>query len=264
MLTANHTAHIQSVGRALDVLECLASAEGGMALSELAKRVNLLPTTLHNILKTLRLRGYVDQDPQSARYRLGLKCYDVARSAMQGRSLPDLARPFLQKLASEVDESVVLSVLEQSEVYFIANVPSQHILAVTYNRTWAKDGYNTASGRAILAFSDKEIVDRYVSAHPLPASTQSGLRSREELDAELSRIRRDGYALLRREGDTSICAVAAPIRDFSCKVVAGVGLSLPAVRFRGAHREKIISSLLRMASAISTQLGAPSFREISA
>ncbi len=256
MLSANHTAHIQSVARALDILECLAAAEGGIALSEIARRLGLRPSTIHNILKTMRLRGYVDQDPQSSRYRLGLHCYDLARGALRGRNLPELARPLVQILAADVDETILLSVIEQSEIYFIANVPSRQILAVTYNRTWAKDGYNTASGRVLLAFSDAHVVDRYVAAHPLAESTNSEIRSREDLDRELLKIRREGYAVLRREADTAVCAVAAPIRDFSDEVVAGIGLSLPAVRFHGDHRKKVIDSLLRTADAISRQLGA--------
>ena len=257
MLTMNHSAHIQSVARALDLLECLASVEGGMALSELAKRLNLRATTIHNILKTLRLRGYVTQEADGARYRLGLKCYDLARNAMRERNLPELARTSLQKLAAEADETVVLSVLEQSEVYFIAHVASQQMLAVTYNRTWAKDGYFTASGRVLLAFADAITLDRYVAAHPLPSSTQSGLQSREELERELAKVRREGYAMLRREGATAVCAVAAPIHDFSGKVIAGVGLSLPALRFHGEHRKTVIDSLCRTASEISQQLGGP-------
>jgi DNA-binding IclR family transcriptional regulator len=226
-----------------------------MSLSELARSLKLRPSTVHNIVKTLRLRGYVHQEANGARYRLGLRCYELARGVMLGRNLPELARPFLQKLATEVDETVVLSVLEQSEVYFIAHVLSQQMLAVTYNRTWMKDGYNTASGRALLAFSESDVVDRYVAAHPLPGTTQSELRRREDLDRELAKARREGYAMLRREGATAICAVAAPIRDFSGKVIAGVGLSLPALRFHGDHRKKIIHSLLRTAEEISRQLG---------
>lgn len=257
MLTANHTAHIQSVGRALDLLECLASTSGGMALSELARRLNLRPTTVHNILKTLRLRGYVDQEPESLRYRLGLKCYDLARGALRGRNLPEMALPFLRKLAAEVDETVVLSVLEQSELYFIVSVPSQQMLAVNYNRNWVQDGYHTASGRVLLAFADPDVLERYVAAHPLNTSTKCGLRSRADLERELAKIRKDGYAILRREGATAVCAVAAPIRDFSGKVIAGVGLSLPALRFHGAHRKKIIHSLLHTAAEISQQFGCP-------
>ena len=255
MLVENHSAHIQSVARALDLLECLAAAEGGMALSELAKRLALRPTTVHNILKTLRLRGYVSQEGDGARYRLGLRCYDLARGALRERNLPELARHFLQKLAAEVDETVVLSMLEQSELYFIAHVPSQQMLAVTYNRTWVQDGYHTASGRALLAFTDEDVVSRYVATHPLPSSTQSDLRSRADLERELAKIRKDGFAILRREGATAVCAVAAPIHDFSGKVIAGVGLSLPALRFHGEHRKTVVDSLCRTASQISQQLG---------
>ena len=257
MLTGTHSAHIQSVARALDLLECLAAAEGGMALSELAKRLSLRPTTVHNILKTLRLRGYVSQDGDGARYRLGLRCYDLARGALRERNLPELARHFLRSLAADVDETIVLSVLEQSEVYFIAHVPGQQMLAVTYNRTWAKDGYFTASGRALLAFADENTLDRYVAAHPLPGSTQSGLKTRDDLERELAKARRDGFAMLYREGATEICAIAAPIRDFSGTVIAAVGLSLPAVRFHGEHRKKVIDSLCRTATDISQQLGGP-------
>jgi len=251
----NQKAGVQSVERALSILETLGRNRAPMGVTRLAQSLGLKVPTVHNLLKTLTAHGYVVKEDDTAQYRLGFSCATLGRAYLRATPLPQIAAPFLQKLARELDETVIMAVMEHGEILFVMRVPSRKMLAVNFGRSWVKDGYASVCGRILLAFAPPERLDVYVRSHPVKESQAHDVKSRRDLDKILEKIRRDEFVFQWRENNTVI-AMAAPIRDFTGDVVASVGLAMPAVRFPKNRRKEIADAVKRTARDISSQLGA--------
>jgi IclR family pca regulon transcriptional regulator len=244
---------VQSVGRAFDILELLGRAEGGLGVTELARRLELKTPTVHNLLRTLTARGYAAKD-EDQKYRLSHECGRLGGMYLDNLRVPEVARPAIQELALDLDESVVLGMMVHGEIVFTARASGSRMLAVNFEHAVVQFGYTSVCGRVILAHLDPEAREAYLSLHPVKKGKCEDIRNRRELDRVLARARRDGYLDYWRENDT-VLAIAAPIRDFTGEVVAAVGLGMPGVRFRKSHRSRIIKAVKKTADDISSELG---------
>jgi len=245
---------VQSVERAFDILEALAPAEDGLGVTDLARALGLKTPTVHNLLRTLVARGYAAKDEDTRRYRLGHRCAALGLAFGRGLRLPEAAEPHLRELSGELNESIVLGVLEQGEVAFLARVEARRMLAVNFDHAPVSDGYSTVCGRVLLAYLTPEALKAYVAAHPVARSRAEGIRSRKALDAVLAEVRGQGYCAYWRERNT-VLAIAAPVFDAEDVAVAAVGVALPGFRFREPERGRIVDAVRRAADRISTDLG---------
>ena len=245
---------VQSVSRALDILEVLGVAERGLGVTELAKRLGLKAPTTHNLLRTLVARGYVAKDASTQRYRLGFHCAQLGRAYGQTLRIPDVARPAIEELARRLNESVVVAAMEQGEIVFVARASGNQMLAVNFERSWVKVGYTSVCGRVLLAHVPERELQSYLESHPIRKGESEDLSSRKGLDRILAEARRDGHLEYWRDND-SVLAIAAPIRDYTGAVVASVGLGMPGVRFKRSERKTIVDAVMATAAAISGALG---------
>ena len=245
---------IQSVVRAIDILEVLAAAEHGLGVTELAKQLGLKVPTSHNLLRTLMAKGYVSQERQTQRYRLGLNCAQLGRAYRHMLRVPEVARPAIEQLALRLNESVVVAAMEQGEILFVARALGNQMLAVNFERSWVKTGYTSVCGRVLLAHLPQAELERYVGAHPIKQGEVEDIRNRRQLDGILEQARSDGHLEYWRDSNT-VLAIAAPIRDFTKDVVASVGLGMPGVRFKESERETVVGAVTETAKQISVELG---------
>jgi DNA-binding IclR family transcriptional regulator len=251
--TGKDSGLVQSVGRALDILELLGRAEGGLGVTELARRLELKTPTAHNLLRTLSARGYAAKG-EDQRYRLSCECGRLGGMYLDNLRVPEIARPAIEELALDLNESVILGMMVHGEIAFVARASGSRMLSVNFEPSVVRFGYTSVCGRVVLAHLDPEALEAYVASHPVAKSHCEDIRSRRDLDQVLARARRDGYLDYWRENNT-VLAIAAPIRDYTDKVVAAVGLGMPGVRFRKSHRSRIIKAVQRTASVISSELG---------
>jgi len=256
MLNSRSGHHVQSVGRALDILEALAGADEALGVTELARALGLKTPTTHNLLRTLVDRGYVARDEATRKYRLGHRCAALGEAFERALRLPDVAEPHLRALSGELNESIVLGVLEQGEVVFVARVEARRMLAVNFDHASVADGYNTVCWRVLLAHLSPEALRAYVAAHPIARSRAEDIGSRRALTRVLAQARRLGYCAYWRERHT-VLAIAAPVLDATGRAVAAVGVALPGSRFRERDRGRIVDAVCRAADRISTELGWP-------
>jgi DNA-binding IclR family transcriptional regulator len=244
---------VQSVGRALDILEALGRTEGGLGVTELARRLELKPPTVHNLLRTLTARGYVAKGDDQG-YRLSFECGRLGGAYLRNLRVPEVARPAVEELAFELDESVVLGMMVHGEIAFVARAPGSRMLSVNFEPSVVRFGYTSVCGRVILAHLPRERLEEYIASHPVGKAGCEDIQKRRELDRVLARARRDGYLDYWRENNT-VLAIAAPIRDFTGEVVAAVGLGMPGVRFKKSRRPGLIRAVKGTASDISSRLG---------
>ena len=246
---------VQSVTRALRILDTVAKSVSGVGVRELARNAGLKVPTAHGLIKTLAAEGYLSQNDDTGKYYLGHKCFALAGACSRSRTLPGVAVRHLDALATGTGETVFLAMMRGREIVWAAHAMGTRQLVANLEDYPPPDPYETVTGRTLLAFASQDRLDEFVDAHPIRESTGEQIRTRVDLDEELGAIREHGYAVIRRRQADSLSAVAAPIRGSTGTVIAAVGISLPSARFRKPHMTTVLEGVCRTAVSISKELG---------
>ncbi|HEX3010429.1 MAG TPA: IclR family transcriptional regulator [Syntrophomonadaceae bacterium] len=255
----NNRRTVQSVERTLDIIEALAEHDTPVSLSELAQTVNLNPSTVHRLLGTLMVRGFVDQDEHS-HYKLSLKIYYIGNAATYSMDIRKIAAPFMQELWNMCNETVNLAVLDQGEVTYIDQLESNNIVIVKMFARVGSRGpaYCTGSGKVLLSGLTEDIFARYLNQTKLQKFTGDTITERVMLAKEIERVRKDGYALDLGERDEGVRCVAAPIKDQYNRIIAALSVSGPNMRMTASYvNNELVPLVKEMAGRISRQLGCP-------
>jgi IclR family acetate operon transcriptional repressor len=239
---------VQSVDRALDVLEALAQGGGPTGVAEVAVLTGLPQGTVHRLLQSLQQRGYVRREA-SRKYSLGASTVRLADAAQ--RSLVRSARPFLAELVALSGETANLAVLEGDDVVYVAQVPSPHTL-----RMFAEVGrhvppHSTAVGKVLLAGLPRDRALAVLRRTGLPARTPGTITDAEAFAAELDRVQATGWAADEEEQEVGVRCVAVPVGDPG-GVVAALSLSGPADRFAGGRTEGLVAEMQRVSRAFAS------------
>jgi DNA-binding IclR family transcriptional regulator len=247
---------VQSVERAFDLLESLA-AGGEQGVTELARRTGLVPSTAHRLLGTLTKRGYVTHRAESGRYLLGYKLVELASVGGFGLSrLRTVARAHLEAIQRATGESVNLVVLEGDQVVYVDQVEGSRSVRMFTAVGTAAPAHTTAAGKAIMAYSEPELVTRlYADREPLPRLTPRTLITVDALRDDFERIRRRGYALDNEEHEEGVGCVATPLFDHTGQPCAAISVSGPTARILHADTAELGALLLDHAATISAALG---------
>jgi DNA-binding IclR family transcriptional regulator len=240
-------AGLRSVNNALSILEAFTVDRSDVGVTELARTLGLGKSTVHRLLASLAARGYVRKDPQTDRYRLGLKVVEVGALAVTQLTIREVTGPLLRRLVAATRETVHLGVLEGGEVVYVDKIESQQTLQM-YSRIGRRGPLHcTALGKALLAFEPEEVVERYVRRRHR-AYTPATITDAEALRRELGRVRASGVALDDEEFEVGLKCIAAPVRDHGGLVVASLGIAGPAVRLP-AERMAALADTVRAAAA---------------
>lgn len=246
---------VQSVVRALSLLEALASGNGEIGIAELGKRVGLHVSTAHRLLATLSRRGYVQQNPETGRYGLGPKAFHLSQAYLDQIELRKVARPFLERMREATGETANLVVLDQGEAFYLDKAESPQTLRVFTRIGHRAPLHCTAVGKALLAHMPEVQRRRYLQRNRLRPLTRNSITSRAALERELRRVRAKGYALDREECEEGACCVGVPVRNFTGEVVAAIGISGPATRLHPRRIEEVLPTVRATGAQVSFQLG---------
>jgi DNA-binding IclR family transcriptional regulator len=247
---------LQTLKRGLDLLDALDRGAGDPSLTELADRLGESQTVVFRLLRTLEDAGFVERDPRSKRYRVGLRVWEVGSRAMAHAGLLDVARPAILGLARATGETSHLSIVRGTDTVYVDVVDGGEPLRVNADPGMRVPIYLTASGKAILAHREEALV-RAVVAAGMPRMTPATITTAAQLAARLEEIRRTGVSINREERRPDISAVAAPVFDRTGACVAAAGVSGPALRFRGDRLERTVEAVRGAAADISARLGHP-------
>lgn len=245
---------IQSVGRALDVLEAFTPTEGQLGVTELSRRLKLHKNNVFRVLATLETRGYVEQDKASGNYRLGLKTFEVASVFTHHLGLVRQARPVLEHLAQATAETAGLGVLEGRWVVCVDVVETGQPVRVVSQLGRRVPGHASALGKAQLAFRSREDLDElFEAAGGLVACTARTLVDPARLREDLARVVERELALEDEELEPGVRAAAAPVRDYARRVVGAVGIRGPAFRLPVERLEGDLGARIRAAAQQASQ-----------
>jgi IclR family transcriptional regulator, acetate operon repressor len=246
---AKNTSQIQSVDRSLTILEHLSKGAG--SVSEVAKALKIHKSTAFRLLATLEQHGFVSQEAERGKYRLGMTLVHLAATVTADLDLVKLARPVCEKLSEQVQETVNLAVLEHNAVINIDQVIGSTSI-VSVNWVGKRNPLTcTSTGKVLLAFTanTKDILKN------LEPCTKHSITKMNILEKQLDDIRQKGYGFTLEELELGLNAVAAPIWSFKGEVVAAICISGPSYRL---SKERIpeLGELTKQAGLeISRKLG---------
>ena len=237
---------VQSVDRALLLLELLAQSGGRLPISDLSARSGLSLGTVHRLLASLSARGYVRQDADR-RYALGTALLPLGDAAT--RLLSSWAMPFLHQLAEACGETSNLAVLEDDHVIYVAQAPGRHRMRMFTEVGRRVLPHSTAVGKVLLAWQDDEQVRRIVTRLGLPPRTPSTLTTMGALRAELAGVRERGWAVDDEEEELGVRCLAVPVGP-GRGAVASVSVSAPATRLEVGQPD-VVAALQRIAGDLA-------------
>ena len=239
------TPRIQSVARAVAVLDTIARSAAGTTAQEISAEVGLSRATTYHLLQTLSAVGYVSAG-EGRRYRLALGVSALVQ-AFERHVLPEDLLPLARALASRTGESTYVAARRGPGLNLLTSVPGHHQVAVATSPLGPiAHGHARASGKLLLALAPEDARERYLAAHPLQRITRMTITSRAALLDAFARIRSDGYAYDEEEYAEGVCCLAAPLGRGG--VAYALVLSAPRERYR-AHRDEYKRALLEVAGA---------------
>lgn len=246
--------YIQSVDRALSILELFSNQKAEIGVSDIARLLSLNKSTTFGLLCTLERRGYVEQNPDNGRYRLGMKTIELGQQKLSAFNIGQIAHPILKALVDQVGETVHLAIYDRGEVIYIDKVECDNALSIASFIGKRNPAYCTGVGKCLLAFQSEEEITRVLSG-VLEIRTPKTITDRKKLRDELEIIRKSDRAYDDEEFSLGLFCFAAPVRDRKGAVCAAVSISMPTIRMNPAKRTFFEDSVSASAKAISEALG---------
>ena len=246
---------IQSVLKALDVLDCLSSAERPLSAQEVAQRCLLSRPTAYRHLVTLLTRDYVTTFEDDRYYQIGPKVLGLSKSFLDRLDLPELAKADMRELSRVSQETVHLAVLDRTEILYVAKVDGPQAVRM-YSAIGTRNPlYCTAMGKAILAFLPIEKRTKLLDQVALVPRTPNTITDPVALDQHLELVRGHGYAIDDVEFEEGIRCLGAPIFNHTGRVIAAISISGPAYRLSNSRLQELSGQVTETSEAISSKLG---------
>lgn len=241
---------IQVIDRAANLLDALAAGSDPMSLKVLSAETQLHPSTAFRILASLTTHGFVERT-DNGRYQLGIKLLKYASRVQEKVDLLQEARPVMERLRMEVDETVNLSVREGDEVVYIERTTPNRMMRVDQLIGSRAPLHVTASGKLFLAEGGQKTCSEYARRTGLPRYTPNTITDAIKLWSEVETVHRRGYAVDNEELEQGVSCIGVPIRDNHGTIVAGLSISAPRAR----RSDTWLPLILQAGAEISNRLG---------
>jgi IclR family pca regulon transcriptional regulator len=225
----------QSLARGLAILSAFTAGRPLLGVSELSRELGLGRSTTHRYVATLALLGYLQQDADTKRYRLGLRVLDLGFSALNSMELREISAPYLQRLSDETGHTVNMAILDGNDVVYIERCRSaregQRSIDLNLHVGSRLPAYCTSLGKALLAYLGDGEREAVVAASELVQRGPNTLTDRDELARNLKRVRETGLAINDEELAYGLRSIAAPVRAQDGRAVAAINIA--------AHRSMV-------------------------
>jgi len=246
---------VQSLVRALRLLELLAEDDDGYRLVDIAERAGLSTSTTHRLLTTLEQKRFVQFDREASLWHVGVQCFAVGAAFARRRRIAELALPVMRKLRDAVGETVNLGLADQGDVVFLTQVESRELM-----RAMGRPGGRlplacTAMGQAILAAMSDQDVSAYLQKYGLPRLTPNSIARPTKLHQALAETRRTGYAVDHEENAAGLRCVAGVIHDEHRRPIAAVSIAGPTVRVTLRRVPEVGRAVMAAAREITLAIG---------
>ncbi len=246
----------QSLRRGLEILDFLAACGGQTSVSEAAAHLAVDRSTSSRLLATLADVGYVVQDPDTQRYRLGTKLLRIGSVLLDSLDVREASHDQLRAVARATGEPAHLAVLEGTEAVFLDQCPGTAVITVNTGDVGSRDPlYCTAVGRALLADLEDQEIRRLLADVDLVRLTPRTITTMPELLSVVDQVRVDGYAFEVEESHVGVHCLAAPVRSYTGRAVAAIGISGPRERAERIGEKRLAEIVTAAAAEISKRMG---------
>src|SRR5215468_3633531 len=250
---------VQSLGRAFAILEQVARHREGIGLAELSKLVGLHNSTTFHLAKTMVSLGYIRQERETKRYRVGRPLFALAASALDEIEMVNVATPILEDLSRETGESSHFAVRMGDAVVVIARTSGPGAFQLTDRVGVVRPAHCTALGKIILASLRPDQLKRFLERVELKPSTRKSITEPSVLLREIAEIRRSALAFDDGEFNPEVRCVAVPVYNFTGDVVGALGISGPIWRMTDQILQGRAKAVKTAANRLSAEFGASSF-----
>jgi DNA-binding IclR family transcriptional regulator len=243
-----------AVERALSMLEAIAQEPEGLSNAEISRKLQIPKSSASYILRTLVQRSYLNRDPQTGKYRVGLKILSLSRGALSGLDVREVALPIMRHLMEKTNLTCHLAILDGPEAVYIEKVEPQGFIKMD---TWVGRRmrvHATSVGKALVAYIPQERLEKILSSG-MEKRTSKTITTVPRFLKELDRVRTQGYAVDDEENNMGARCVGAPIFNQSGAIEASLGLSGTTQHVNAQTMTRIVEALKDAARHISMQLG---------
>jgi len=245
---------INSIDRAVKVIEMLSEHPRGLKLTELSTRLGINPSSAHHLLNTLLPYDYIAQDPDTKKYLLGFRFLEISRRIMDNMDIRKVARQYLEALRRETREAVHLVVLRGNKVVYLDKIDNPGGLSLATYIGFATDPHAAAGGKVLLAGLPTNTVQEIYQNRMLKNYGKKTITNLSLLLEELETVRTRGYAIDDEEYYEGVRCIAAPIRSGG-RVVAAISVtgSIFAITMERIERE-LKDQVKKTADQISAEI----------
>jgi IclR family pca regulon transcriptional regulator len=244
---------IDSVEKALRLLQSFSPEHPAMTLSEAAELTGLSRATARRILLTLSRLGFATSDGR--KFQLTPRVLRLGYSYLSTQPWWEHAQPQMRALADELRESCSIATLDGPDIVYVARVPGSRSMSITLNTGSRLPAYPTSMGRVLLAALPETTLESYMDGVTLETLTPHTITDPAKLRDELARVREQGYALVDGEREEGVRSAAAPLRNHSGQVIAALNVSVNAARISlDDLRSRCVPRVVATAESISAEV----------
>ncbi|MFC0271803.1 IclR family transcriptional regulator [Metabacillus herbersteinensis] len=248
--------NVQSLERALTLLNVLSDYPDGIQITRLSDQVGLSKSTTHRLLSTLLNMNYVVKDGETDRYKLGYQLIYLSRNILGNVNVIQIAQPFLKNLSEDVNETIHLCIEDNGEVMYVDKIESNQTIRMFSRIGSRAPMYCTAVGKILLSGMSGDNYEEVVERTDFKTKTPKTITTKDRLTEEVETVIKQGYALDNIENEEGIRCIAAPIWDFQGKVIASFSISGPSNRITMERvNDELVRKVRETSMIISRQLG---------
>ena len=244
---------IRAVDRALDILMCFTRQIPRLTMTQIADQAGMNKSTVHRLLGTLEKKRFVQRDPATGLYQLGIRLFQMAYLTLEQSDLRRLAAPIMQHLCEQYKETITLSVIDDTDLIFLEVIESPQRVKLAASTGQRLPALSTAAGKAMLAHMPNEVVLSFLE-RGMQKFTQFTITRKDAFMENLEKARKQGFAISMQEFEDGINAVAAPILDTNNYPIAAITVAGPAYRLTWELMLKLGPSVMTAAQAIAQEV----------
>ena len=252
----NSIYRVQALDRALDILDCFSFQDRELSLSEIVKVTGFNKTTAKRLISNLESRGYLQQDPQTKAYQLGMRLFELGGIVFSSFSLRRAAALPMTRLQNQTGATVLLGAQIDDQLVYIDKREGNGMLRISSDVGWRRPLHYGMLGMVLMSSLDSKHVGRILRDQPLQPHTPFSITDQDAFSLRLEQIRDRGYVLEKEEAVEGVMGIAAPIRDYSRNVVAALGIALPLGQLNlNEDVDRFVELVKKTCETISSDLG---------
>lgn len=250
----SHATIVRALDRGLILLIALAKADK-ISLTELAKKVDMPPSSVHRLLSTLQKHEFAEFDTASQDWMVGVEAFRIGNSFVARTNLIEAARGTMQNLMHDTGETANLGIVNDGNVIFVNQIETNHPIRAFFAPGTRSHMHSSGIGKALLADFSKDEVEKILTEKGQPNFTAKTITTQQAMFAELETIKRLGWSLDDEERYDGMRCVAATIYNSHAEPIAGVSVSGPSLRFSDARIAELGPKVALAADEVTRLIG---------